>query len=116
MYSYTFVNLVFVPVRMMKYLEKPKYDSILLGTIIGLLAPVIVFLTYYLIVFKGMNFSAFYRYLSSGEIFLPVISLCNVPNLLIFFIFIWTKRDKSARGVLQATFIYAIYICIMKLT
>jgi hypothetical protein len=100
----------------MKYLEKPKYDSIVLGTILGLLTPIIVFFIYYLIVYRGMNLFAFVHYLSGGGIFLPILSLCVVPNLLIFFVFIWTKRDKSARGVLQATFVYAIYICIMKLT
>jgi hypothetical protein len=100
----------------MKYLGKPKYDSILLGTLLGLFAPLVVFLGYYLIAYHGMYLPAFFHYLSNGEIFIPVISLCATINLLIFFIFIWTNRDKSARGVLQATFVYAIYVCIMKLT
>ncbi len=100
----------------MKYLGKPKYDSVILGTVIGLLLPSLTFLGYYLIKYRAMSLPAFLHYLTAGEIFLPILSLCVVPNLLIFFIFIWTKRDKSARGVLQATFIYAIYVCIMKLT
>ena len=100
----------------MKYLPKPKYDSVLLGTVLGLLAPMLVFITYYLIVCRGMYLPAFLHYLGNGELFIPIISLCCfVSNLLLFFIFIWTKRDKSARGVLQATFVYAIYVCIMKL-
>jgi len=100
----------------MKYLGKTKYDSIALGTVIGLFAPLLVFITYYLIIYHGMNMAAFLHYLTNGEIFVPVLSLCCfASNLLIFFIFIWTNRDKSARGVLQATFVYAIYVCIMKL-
>lgn len=100
----------------MKYLPTQKYDSVILGTVLGLLAPMVVLLIYYLIAYHGMNPAAFYHYLTNGEIFVPVISLCCfVSNLLLFFIFIWTKRDKSARGVLQATFVYAIYVCIMKL-
>lgn len=62
-----------------------------------------------------MYFPAFIRYLYGGDTFLPILSLCVVPNLLIFFTFIWTNRDKSARGVLLATIIYAMYVCIMKL-
>ncbi len=99
----------------MKYLPKTKYDSITLGTIVGLVAPLLVFIIYYLIAYHGMRLQSFFNYLHNGEIFIPIISLCATINLLLFFICIWTDRDKSARGVLQATFIYAIYVCIMKL-
>jgi hypothetical protein len=100
----------------MKYIGKAKYDSIILGTVIGIFAPLVVFVIYYLIMYHGMNLNAFFHYLTTGEIFIPVISLCCFcANLPLFFVFIWTNRDKSARGVLQATFVYAIYVCIMKL-
>jgi len=99
----------------MKYLGNSKYDSIVLGTVLGLFTPVVVFMIYYLVRYRGMYFPAYLHYLSEGGTFLPILSLCVVPNLLTFFIFIWTKRDKSARGVLQATFVFAIYICIMKM-
>jgi hypothetical protein len=99
----------------MKYLGNSKYDSVVLGTVVGLLSPLIIFIIYYFIRYSGMYFPAYIHYLSSGGVFLPVLSLCVTPNLLIFFVFIWTKRDKSARGVLQATFVYAIYVCIMKM-
>lgn len=95
--------------------EKVKYDSILIGTLCGLVTPMIGFLGYYFIRYSGMYFPAFIRYLYEGGTFLPILSLCTVPNLLIFFIFIWTNRDKSARGVLLATILYASYVCIMKL-
>jgi hypothetical protein len=100
----------------MKYLGNSKYDSVLLGTSLGLAVPIIAFMSYYFIRYTGMNFSAFIRYLSGGGLFLPILSLCVVPNLLTFFIFIWTKRDKSAKGVLGATLVFAIYVCIMKMT
>ena len=100
----------------MKYLGKTKYDSVALGAVIGLFGPMLLFIVYYLIAYHGMRFVSFFHYLINGEIFIPIISLsCAGSNLLMFFIFIWTKRDKSARGVLMATFVYAIYVCIMKL-
>jgi len=98
-----------------KYRIDDKYDSVALGTITGLFVPIIAFLLYYLIRYRGMYFPAFIRYLYDGGTFIPILSLCVVPNLLVFFIFIWTDRDRSARGVLQATFVFAIYVCIMKL-
>jgi hypothetical protein len=99
----------------MKYLGKSKYDSVLLGTLLGLFTPVILFMGYYLIRYRGMYFPAYIRYLNAGENFLPILSLCVTPNLLTFFIFIWTKRDKSAKGVLAATIVYASFVCIMKM-
>jgi hypothetical protein len=99
----------------MKYLGNSKYDSIVLGTLLGLFTPLVVFMLYYFVRYKGMYFPAYLHYLNEGGTFLPILSLCVVPNLLTFFIFIWTKRDKSARGVLQATFVFAIYVCIMKM-
>lgn len=99
----------------MKYRPNDKYDSVVLGTIAGFLLPAFAFFLYYFIRYRGMYFRAFIHYLYEGGTFLPIISLCVVPNLLIFFIFIWTNRDRSARGVLQATFVFALYVCIMKL-
>lgn len=99
----------------MKYLGKSKYDSFTLGLVLGLVVPMIIFMIYYLTRYWGMNFPAYMRYLYSGGIFLPILSLCVTPNLLTFFIFIWTKRDASAKGVLAATFVFALYICIMKM-
>lgn len=100
----------------MKYLGKSTYDSVILGTSLGLGVPIIAFMSYYFIRYTGMYFPAFIRYLNAGKLFLPILSLCVIPNLLTFFIFIWTKRDKSAKGVLGATFVFAIYVCIMKMT
>lgn len=100
----------------MKFTGKDKYDSVILGTLLGFLVPAIAFMAYYIIRYRGMNFLVYIHYLNLGETFLPILSLCVTPNLLTFFIFIWTKRDKSARGVLQATFVFAIFVCIMKLT
>lgn len=94
--------------------EKLKYDSQVLGLVLGLLTPAVFFIIYYFVRFHYMSIFAYFRYMKLGGIFTPTLSLCVVPNLLVFFIFIWTKRDKSARGVLLATFLYAIAVGILK--
>ena len=68
------------------------------------------------IVFKSYDFFDFlFRSFLLGVHF-KLISICVFPNLLAFFIFIWTNYLKSARGVLLATFIYAFIIFIGKFT
>jgi hypothetical protein len=95
--------------------NEPKYDSVRLGVALGVVSPLVTLMVYYLIYYRQMHLSSFFEYLNSGNIFIPVLSLCVVTNLLVFFIFIWTKRDKSARGVLTATVIYAAYVAVMKI-
>ena len=43
-----------------------------------------------------------------------LISLSVIPNLLLFFLFIWTNRTFSARGVIFATLIVAMIMLVLK--
>ena len=43
-----------------------------------------------------------------------VVSLTAIPNLLLFFLFIWTNRNFSARGVIFATLLLAFVMLILK--
>ena len=43
-----------------------------------------------------------------------VLSLAAVPNLLLFFVFIWTHKNFSARGVIFATLLVAFVMLILK--
>ncbi|NNM95233.1 MAG: hypothetical protein HKL88_07205 [Bacteroidia bacterium] len=94
--------------------KKPAYDSWKLGVSLGIIAPIATFLSYYFYSSRRIPFARFVDNLRLGEVFLPLISLCVVPNLLIFFIFIWTKKDTSAKGVILATILYALYVAVMK--
>ena len=43
-----------------------------------------------------------------------LISLSVIPNLLLFFLFIWTNKSFSARGVIFATLIVAMIMLVLK--
>lgn len=94
---------------------KRKYDSVWVGLASGIALPFISFIAYYLIYNRHMLIISFFNYLKIGGIFTKVISLCIVPNLLLFYIFLWTKRDKSARGVVISVILYALFLAVMKL-
>jgi hypothetical protein len=93
---------------------KRKFDHPLLGLACGILAPVLTFYIYFLYNYRFMGFYRFLEYLSMGNIFGPTLSLCVISNLAVFFIFIYTERMKSARGVLLSTFLYAGLIAYIK--
>ena len=94
---------------------KKKFDSLWIGAVAGLISPLISLFGFYLAKYSHLSFSQFFSQVLLGyDILTPVISLCVIINLLVFFIFIWTNRNHSARGVLLATFIYAGYVVYQK--
>lgn len=94
---------------------KKKFDNVWLGTVVGLSAPLLTLFLFYLVRFNHLSFSEFYaRILIANGIVTPSISLCVIVNLLVFFLFIWSNRNYSARGVLLSTMIYAGYVVYQK--
>lgn len=94
---------------------KQKLDNQWLGVILGTLAPVITLYAIFLFGYSGNSIGSFIEIIWYQNIFTRVVSISVVPNLVIFFLFIWTNRLKSARGVLAATIGYAIFVFITKL-
>lgn len=94
---------------------KQKYNSVWLGLSSGIVLPFISFVAYYLIMHRHMLIISYFNYLKLGGIFTNVASLCVVPNLGLFYIFLWLKKDKSARGVVTSVIIYALILAAMKL-
>lgn len=91
-----------------------KYDKVYVGLISGILAPVLAFFAYYLWQFRALSFLSFWDILIARGVLAPMFSLSAIPNLLVFFVFIWTDRMFAARGVLAATFVIGFVIVILK--
>ena len=93
-----------------------KYDRLWLGLVLGIITPVLVMFVYYKINFFYIRVDTFLYEAFMKSIFLPLLSLCVIGNLLVFFIFLQTDRYYSSRGVVFATLLYAILIFILKFT
>jgi hypothetical protein len=93
-----------------------KWDKLSIGLIAGIVTPLIVLFIYYKINFYYIRVDTFLYETFMKRIFLPLLSLCVLGNLALFFLFLQTNRLYSARGVLLATFIYAIAVFILKFT
>ncbi|HEU4717163.1 MAG TPA: hypothetical protein VFU15_05000 [Bacteroidia bacterium] len=91
---------------------KKKFDNVILGLLIGLLAPLAALYIYYLFTYRYQtSFSGFLQYFNSFHIVVASISLaCYASNLPLFFLFVWRERYQSARGVLTATIIYTCWV------
>lgn len=89
---------------------RKKYDKGAIGFVFGLILPLITMVILYFALYGHLEFSEFLRRLIISQLFFSVLSICVLPNLLLFFIFIWTMRNFAARGVLGATFFYAFIV------
>lgn len=92
-----------------------KLDKLWIGLLIGLIFPWFVFFGYYFTKFRHMGLGKFFNYLLDGNILTPVVSLCVIINLGIFFLFIKNDKYYVSRGIIFATFIYAFGVLISKL-
>lgn len=93
---------------------KYSLNNLYLGLVLGLLIPVIALFIFYFSTYNNQSIIDYLSHLISIDIVTQLVSLCVVPNLLLFFIFIWTNKLYSARGVLFATIIYTIIVFIIK--
>lgn len=93
--------------------DDKKFNTMLYGLIPGILLPVITLLIIWLVSFEGGFFEFLTQYKRLGMLS-KIISLSVIPNLLLFFLFIWTNRTFSARGVIFATLIMAFIMLMVK--
>lgn len=92
-----------------------RFDRILVGFLIGIVAPLVAFLITYELKNSGQGLVKYIEVIWNMKIFLKIASLCAVPNLGIFFFFLQLKYEMAARGVVMATFIYALVVLIAQL-
>ncbi len=105
-------------------MNKSILNTFLFGLLTGLVFQIIAFcviliLNKSLIGYTERSAFDFFSYLmdyeeGKSQIIPKLLSLSAIADLLLFFIFIWTERLKSARGVIAATLALGVVIVILK--
>ncbi|MBE9519156.1 MAG: hypothetical protein IMY68_11325 [Bacteroidetes bacterium] len=95
-------------------MSEKKFNTLLTGLIPALVLPALTLLVFWLIK-SDRGFVDFLVYFQEMKMLSKVVSLTAIPNLLLFFLFIWTNRNFSARGVVFATFLLAFVMLILKM-
>ncbi len=95
---------------------KSKIDFTPIGTIIGLLVPILSIFLVFLIKFKAeMDLKTFIDSLFVHRIYTKVLALgVYFGNIAFFFLFIKMDWLKAARGVLLATILYSLVIMLFR--
>ena len=96
---------------------KSKYNNIPLGIILGLVSPIIVFLLFYAVktIEEPMGLLLFIKQYYFRSVLPNILSLCAIPNLLIFWLFLQKGRYLSSRGVIISIFLLLIWVIIEKI-
>ncbi len=91
-------------------------NRLITGMIVGLFAPLISFVIFVLLVYPDDGIMHILTGYIKGNVLTHVMSLAILINLPIFFVFLETKKERSARGVIGSTLLYGLVIVILKFT
>lgn len=101
---------------MNNFLGRINWNNFWLGIILGLVLPILALFVYWMWSFKYMNFAPqFFRFLLTGRVLSAVLSLCLIPNLGVFFLFLNRERWKTCRGIILTMLIYGFIIVYLKI-
>ncbi|RUT78593.1 hypothetical protein [Ancylomarina longa] len=95
---------------------KSRINNMPLGTILGILVPILSIYIAYLVKFQAeMSINDFLDSLLVYNIYTKVMALAvYFGNIVFFFLFIKTDMLKAARGVLLATILYSLVIAVFR--
>jgi len=88
-------------------------NTMLTGFVAGILTPLIAFRSYVFFFRKGESLTEVVESFMLRDVHTHVISLSVIPNLLVFFLFLWSSRERSSNGVIGATILYALTVAIL---
>lgn len=91
-------------------------NTLLTGIIIGIIAPFLAFYIFCLFNFPDENAIELLKAYARRNVLTHIISLSVLINLLLFFSFLRSNRENTARGIIGATLIYAFVVVILKLS
>jgi hypothetical protein len=91
-----------------------QLDHVFLGFLLGVIAPSIAILIFYYLNFSTSDLGSFLNLSVKEKLLSPLLSLCLVVNLGVFYLFIHFEKLFSARGVILATFLFGFIIVLLK--
>jgi len=93
-----------------------KKDNLKLGLVLGLIGPIIGLIVIYFIQFSSVSFLDFFEvFINTNRLITSIGSLSLLANVILFTIYINTRRDHTAKGIFFVTLVYGIIILVLKI-
>jgi hypothetical protein len=95
-----------------------KKNSLKFGLLLGFISPVLSVVGYYLIKLSSVfTFGEFLSELRTNKALMTAMTIpCLVLNIVLFTIYINSKRDLTAKGIFTITLVCAIISLVLKFT
>ncbi len=91
-----------------------KYDKLITGIVTGLLLPFMTGLIIYLFFHGNRSLTSYINRITDADIITHAVTLCVVPNLILFLVFNRLDMLRAARGVLGITIAWAVVVFAVK--
>ncbi|MEJ7588244.1 MAG: hypothetical protein WKI04_11850 [Ferruginibacter sp.] len=92
-----------------------KRDNFWLGTVLGILGPLIGFAVFKTIKYSRFSLKEMYQWMTLNHNLITAwISVSLFANALLFTLYVNARIDKTAKGIFTATVIYAIVALFIK--
>ena len=95
-----------------------KKDNLKLGLVLGLIGPLLGLIVIYLVRedFRSLTFIEYLEFVfNENKLITSIGSLSLLANVILFTLYVNTRRDKTAKGIFLVTLVYGIGILVLKL-
>lgn len=96
--------------------KRIKKDSIILGLMISILLPIILFFFYLLFRFPESSIFDTLKNIFYQKYFSKMLSVCIYPNGIVFFYYIQTNKIKTMKGMLIGTIFMVLVMLVLYVT
>lgn len=95
-----------------------KYNKPYIGLLLGIVLPLLSFLGYFIFMstksVETLSMAKFIETLRTNEAFTAVMSVCVLPNLLLFFLYKKLDYWYAIKGVIISVMIYTLLVVVLK--
>jgi hypothetical protein len=94
-----------------------RWNKFWTGLTLGVVCPLIALLSVYLFGYRSayLNLNKFLEVAVTMQALPKILSLCVLPNLAIFYLFLNKEYWYATRGVITATILFTVAVLVIKL-
>lgn len=86
----------------------------IIGLLWGLLLPFVCFILLYFIRYGAYPFRLYFRTLTEMDALTKVLSLCLLPDLAVFYVYLRSNKISTMKGLIAGVFVYVFAIVFLK--
>ena len=91
-----------------------RWNKFWIGLTLGVFLPLATFLLVYQIGYSDTPFSEFLQYAFVMGALVKILSMCAIPNLALFYLFLNKEYWYATRGVIAATLLCTLAVVVIK--